>query len=162
DRIGDFMEDGAIGTVADAFAPSKNGLEPGDTLGRYKIVRMLGEGGMGTVYLADDPDLHRQVAVKVLRDDLWWYAQARQRLLREARAAAKLDHPNICSIYEVSDKDGRSFIVMQYVEGRTLSDVMANGGVSGNGCLKIALQIADALAEAHSHHLIHRDIKPAN
>src|SRR5262245_46463714 len=92
DRIGDFMEDGAIGSVADTFA-SKQGLEPGDRLGRYKIVRTLGEGGMGTVYLADDPDLHRQVAIKVLRDDLWWYKQARQRLLREARAAAKLDHP---------------------------------------------------------------------
>jgi len=162
DRIGDFMEDGAIGSVADTFASSKNGFEPGDNLGKYKIVRLLGEGGMGTVYLADDPGLHRQVAVKVLRDDLWWYKQARQRLLREARAAATLDHPNICSIYEVDDSDARSFIVMQYVEGRTLGDIMANGGVSGNRCVNIALQIAAALNEAHSHNLIHRDIKPAN
>ena len=162
DRVGDFMEDGAIGSVADTFASSKNGFEPGDSLGKYKVVRLLGEGGMGTVYLADDPGLHRQVAVKVLRDDLWWYKQGRQRLLREARAAAKLDHPNICSIYEVDDSDQRSFIVMQYVEGRTLGDIMANGGLSGNRCLNVALQIAAALDEAHSHHLIHRDIKPAN
>ena len=161
ERVGDFMEDGPMGSVADMFAPEDE-VQPGERLGRYEVVRVLGEGGMGKVYLAEDPDLHRQVAIKVLRNDLWWYKQARQRLSREARAAARLDHPNICSIYEIEDSDERSFIVMQCVEGQTLGEVMAKGGLGGRESLRIALQIAGALEEAHSHHIIHRDIKPAN
>jgi serine/threonine protein kinase len=160
ERVGDFMEDGPMGSVADMFT-SDDELQPGERLGRYEVVRVLGEGGMGKVYLADDLDLHRQVAIKVLRNDLWWYKQARQRLSREARAAAGLDHPNICSIYEIEDSDERSFIVMQYIEGETLAEAMARG-LGMRESLRIALQIADALEEAHSHHIIHRDIKPAN
>lgn len=162
ERVGNFMEDGAIGSVADAFSSSENELFPGDRLGRYCIIDALGEGGMGKVYLAEDLDLHRRVALKVLRDDLWWYKQARQRLLREARAAARLDHPNICSIYEIGDTDDHSFIAMQYIEGKTLGDVMAHRGLNQGETLALALQIAGALEEAHSHHIIHRDIKPAN
>src|SRR5687767_15567560 len=89
-------------------------------IGRYTILRQLGAGGMGEVYLAQDTSLNRKVAIKVLPEESVPDEQARKRLMREARAAATLDHPNICSIYEVGDGDGRSFIVMQYVDGETL------------------------------------------
>lgn len=162
ERIGSFMEDGAIPGVADTFTSPEDELRPGEHLGRYSIVKLLGEGGMGKVYLADDPDLHRPVAIKVLKEHLNWYEQARHRLIREARSAARLDHANICSIYEIADSDERSFIVMQYIEGETLGDIMSHGGLSARESIRIAIQIVDALGEAHSHNIIHRDIKPAN
>ena len=131
-------------------------------ISHYRIIRKLGQGGMGEVYLADDSVLGRKVAIKVLPEDSVSDDQARRRLLREARAAATLDHPNICSIHEVGDEDGSAFIVMQYVEGQTLSERLREKPMSLKESLDIASQIASALEEAHSRGVVHRDIKPQN
>jgi tetratricopeptide (TPR) repeat protein/tRNA A-37 threonylcarbamoyl transferase component Bud32 len=131
-------------------------------ISHYRIVRKLGKGGMGEVYLADDSVLGRKVAVKVLPEDSLGDDQAKKRLLREARAAATLDHPNICAIHEVGDEDGTSFIVMQYVEGQTLAERLRERPMSLKESLDVASQIASALEEAHSRGIIHRDIKPQN
>src|SRR5438552_18832332 len=131
-------------------------------ISHYRILSKIGAGGMGEVYLAQDTKLDRKVAIKFLPERLVADEQARKRLVREARAAAKLDHPNICSIYEVSEDDGRSFIVMQHVEGETLDSRMKRKSLDLSESLSIVSQVADALAEAHAHGLVHRDIKPAN
>ncbi|MEK6325768.1 MAG: protein kinase [Acidobacteriota bacterium] len=132
------------------------------SISHYRILKKLGAGGMGEVYLAEDTKLDRKVAIKFLPPESTADQQAKRQLVREARAAAKLDHPNICSIYEVAEEDDRSFIVMQYVEGETLASRMRNKPLELGECLGIAAQLSDALAEAHSHGIIHRDIKPAN
>jgi tetratricopeptide (TPR) repeat protein len=137
-------------------------ITPGTKLGRYEIRVKIGEGGMGEVYLAEDTKLHRKVAIKFLPTDSAAHDQANKRLLREAQAAAKLDHPNICAVHEVSEEDGRSFIVMPYVEGETLDVRMKSNPLDISESLSIATQVADALAEAHAHGIIHRDIKPSN
>src|SRR5438034_10586208 len=131
-------------------------------IAHYRIIDKLGAGGMGEVYLAEDTKLDRKVAIKFLPESLLADEQARKRLVREAQAAARLDHPNICSIHEVGEEEGRSFIVMQYVEGETLDFRMTRKPIELSESLTIAAQIADALAEAHSHGIIHRDIKPSN
>lgn len=117
---------------------------------------------MGEVYLAEDTKLSRNVAIKFLTEGLAADEHARRRLVREAHAAAKLDHPNICTIHEVGEEAGRSFIVMQYVEGQRLADRIRNKPLELGECLEVAAQVADALAEAHSHGIIHRDVKPQN
>src|SRR5205085_238660 len=137
-------------------------LKPGEMLGHYEIRSTLGEGGMGKVYLAKDKKLKRKVALKVLPAANRVDEEARSRLLREAQAAAALEHPNICAIYEVDEESDRSYIAMQYVEGETLEARMAKERLSVEDSLNIALQIADALTEAHAHGIIHRDIKPSN
>src|SRR5437667_8793178 len=131
-------------------------------IAHYRIIDKLGAGGMGEVYLAEDTKLNRKVAIKFLPESLVADEQARKRLLREARAAARLDHPNICAIHEVSEEDGRSFIVMQYIEGETLDLIMKRKPLDLSESLSFATQVADALAEAHAHDIIHRDIKPSN
>ena len=131
-------------------------------LGRYEIRSKIGEGGMGQVYLAEDATLKRRVAIKLLPPASIGDEQANKRLLREARAAATLDHPNICSIHEVGDEGNQTFIVMQYVEGETLDAIIKRKTLDLSDVLNIAAQVADALAEAHAHGIIHRDIKPAN
>ena len=117
---------------------------------------------MGEVYLAHDPKLNRNVAIKFLSLGSTTSEQANKRLLREARAAATLDHPNICAVHEVSEEDGRTFIVMQYVKGETLDVLMRQKPLNLSASLSIAVQVADAIAEAHTHGIIHRDIKPSN
>ena len=117
---------------------------------------------MGEVYLAEDTQLGRRVAIKLLPPETLSDEQARRRLVREAQAAAKLDHPNICAIYEVGEEDGRSFIAMQYVEGETLDARMKRKPLDLAESLAISAQVADALAEAHAHGIMHRDIKPSN
>jgi eukaryotic-like serine/threonine-protein kinase len=117
---------------------------------------------MGEVYLAEDTKLHRRVAIKFLPTDSVANEQANKRLLREAQAAAKLDHPNICAVHEVAEEDGRSFIVMPYVEGENLEVRMKRKPLDLSESLAIAIQVVDALAEAHLHGIIHRDIKPSN
>jgi eukaryotic-like serine/threonine-protein kinase len=135
-------------------------FKAGDQINHYKIVRLLGRGGMGEVYLASDERLDRFVAVKTL------YAAAgelaEKRLLREARSVAKLNHPNICSIYEVGETADFPFIVMQYVEGQTLDEYIANRKPSASESIAIILQVSAGLEEAHAHGIIHRDIKPSN
>ncbi|HSB08077.1 MAG TPA: protein kinase [Blastocatellia bacterium] len=132
------------------------------TISHYRIVQKLGAGGMGEVYLAEDTKLDRKVAIKLLPPESTADDQAKKRLVREARAAAKLDHPNICAIHEVGEEDGRSFIVMQYIEGETLAGRINRKPLELCESLNIAVQVADALAEAHSRGIIHRDIKPQN
>ena len=131
-------------------------------IAHYKIASLLGAGGMGQVYLAEDLKLGRRVALKLLLPETSSNENARKRLIREARAAATLDHPNICSVYEVGDDNGCSFIAMQYLEGETLDRLLKNGPLETKEALPIAAQIAEALAEAHSHGIVHRDIKPGN
>ena len=133
-----------------------------ERVSHYRILNMLGSGGMGEVYLAEDTNLGRNVAIKFLSEELESDAHARIRFVREAHAAAQLDHPNICAIHEVCEEAGRSFIVLQYVEGGTLAGRMRNKPLGLIECLEIAAQVADALAEAHSHGIIHRDINPKN
>src|SRR5947209_16040990 len=134
-------------------------LAAGTKLGRYEIRSKIGEGGMGEVYLAEDTQLGRRVAIKLLPPETLSDEQARKRLVREAQAAAKLDHPNICAIHEVGEEDGRNFIVMQYVEGETLDTRAKQKPLDLSESLAIASQVADALAEAHARGIIHRDIK---
>src|SRR6266849_8893792 len=125
-------------------------LTPGEKLGRYEIRSKIGAGGMGEVYLAQDTTLDRRVAIKFLPESLVADEQARKRLVREAQAAAKLDHANICSIHEVGEEDGRGFVVMQYVEGETLDLRVKRKPLALSESLAIATQVADALAEAHA------------
>jgi len=129
-------------------------------IGHYHIRSLLGAGGMGNVYLADDLKLQRKVAIKFLPPESG--KGAKTRLLHEARAAARLDHPNICAIHEVGEAEGHSFIVMQYVEGETLATRMARKPLDVRTAVTVATQVAEALAEAHGHGLVHRDVKPQN
>jgi serine/threonine protein kinase len=134
----------------------------GQTISHYRIVEKLGRGGMGEVYLAEDKQLGRKVAIKFLPAEVATDERARQRLLREAKTAATLDHPNICAIYEVGQEGGYSFIVLQYIEGETLAARLKRQLPDLREVLAIAAQVADALAEAHARGIIHRDIKPEN
>ena len=137
-------------------------LTPGARLGPYEVVSPIGAGGMGEVYLAEDTRLHRRVALKVLPPASADDPRARDRLLQEARAAAKLDHANICTVFDVGDADGLTYIAMQYLEGETLDRRLRRGRLDGSSAVAIARQVADALAEAHAHGIVHRDIKPQN
>src|SRR5580704_1069817 len=134
----------------------------GETISHYRILQKLGRGGMGEVYLAEDERLGRKVAIKFLPAEVATNELARQRLLREARTAATLDHPNICAIYEVGQEGGYNFIVLQYIEGETLAARIKRQSPELSEALAIAAQVADALNEAHARGIIHRDIKPEN
>jgi len=138
----------------------KPSLAANTTLSHYRLLSQLGAGGMSEVYLAEDTSLNRQVAIKFLKEESVGDEQARKRLLREAKAAARLDHENICTVYEVGEEGG--FIVMQYVEGETLAERMKRQPLEIKEALEIALQMAEGLSEAHAQGIIHRDIKPSN
>lgn len=138
-------------------------LEPGRTIGSYTIVREIGHGGMGRVYLATDHKLDRRVAIKMLRRELAQDPSQRARLHREARAAAALTHPGICTIYAIEEVDGELFIASEFVEGRTLRVEIASGGrPAPSEVLETAREIAAALASAHAAGVTHRDLKPEN
>jgi serine/threonine protein kinase len=134
----------------------------GMDLGHYHILEKIGKGGMGEVYLADDTLLQRKVALKLLPPEMQENASARQRFMREAKSAAALDHPYICHINEVAEAEGKSFIVMEYVEGKTLEKQIEQGPLLLKEALQIAIEIAEALETAHGKGIIHRDLKPAN
>ena len=162
DSAESFLETPAVIKIAGDVLAKDSQFSSGQILGHYEIVEQIGVGGMGEVYLATDTKLNRRVALKVLRENLLSDEQANRRLLREARAAALLEHPNICAIYEVSESADCSFIVMQFAIGETLADILKAERLSVKKSLDLAIQIAEALTEAHSHGIIHRDIKPAN
>jgi serine/threonine-protein kinase len=134
----------------------------GSTFGHYRILDKIGQGGMGEVFLAEDTSLHRRVALKFLTSELELDAAAHKRLLREARSAAALDHPYICHINEVGEWDGRSFFAMEYVEGHSLKERLAERSLEEADVLRIASEVAEALEAAHAKGIIHRDIKPGN
>ncbi len=134
----------------------------GTTISHYKILEKIGAGGMGEVFLAQDTSLDRKVALKFLSDFLREDPTARKRFLREAKSAAALDHPFICHIHEVGEEDGKDFIAMEYVRGHTLKDKLAKGPLPLNDAIEKAVEIAEALEEAHKQGIVHRDLKPSN
>ena len=134
----------------------------GRTISHYRIVEKLGEGGMGVVYKAEDTKLERIVALKFLAAHLLNDQEAKQRFLREAKSTAALHHPNICTVFEVAEEDGRTFLAMAYLEGESLEERIAKGPLPLTEALEIGRQIAEGLEAAHEKGVVHRDIKPAN
>src|SRR5688572_19818059 len=134
----------------------------GQTLSHYQIQEKLGEGGMGVVYKARDTRLDRFVAIKVLPPDKVANENRRQRFVQEAKAASSLSHPNIITVHDIAQENGADFMVLEYVAGKTLDQIIPRKGMRLSEALKISVQIANALAAAHAAGIVHRDLKPGN
>src|SRR5438067_12243774 len=137
-------------------------LVAGARLGPYEILSALGAGGMGEVYRARDTRLDRTVAIKVVPEQISQKPDRRQRLEREARAISRLSHPNICTLHDIGQHDGMDFLVMEFVEGKTLRQLLLSGTLPMRKAIPLAAQIADGLAKAHEAGIVHRDLKPEN
>ncbi|HEX8748468.1 MAG TPA: protein kinase, partial [Pyrinomonadaceae bacterium] len=157
-----FMDKPVLSLGWRVLSEETTGTLVGKTLGQYRIVRLLGQGGGGEVYLAEDVELNRSVALKFFTSQLMGDEWVRRQSIREARAVAGLEHPNICAVHGIEVIDGYHFIVMQYVEGETLASLVSNRTLELKQILDLAEQIICALEAAHAHGIIHRDIKPQN
>src|ERR1051325_1328537 len=137
-------------------------MEPGTRLGPYEVLSRLGAGGMGEVYRARDTRLDRHVALKVLPEKIAEREDLRQRFEREARAISALNHPNICTLYDVGSEGSVSYLVMELLDGETLADVIGRGALPVERAVRIAIEVATALDRAHRQGIVHRDLKPGN
>ncbi len=137
-------------------------LQSGTRLGPYEIQSALGAGGMGEVYKARDTRLDRTVAIKVLPEHVASNPELKQRFEREAKTISSLNHPHICTLYDVGSQDGVDFLVMEHLEGETLAQRLSKGALPLDQALTIAIEIADALDKAHRQGIVHRDLKPGN
>src|SRR2546426_11082351 len=137
-------------------------ISSGSRLGPYEVLTPLGAGGMGEVYKARDTRLERTVAIKVLPRHLSESSEVRQRFEREAKTISSLSHPHICALYDVGNQDGLEYLVMEYLEGETLSDRLLKGPLPTEQTLRFGIEIADALDKAHRQGIVHRDLKPGN
>ncbi|HKZ80547.1 MAG TPA: serine/threonine-protein kinase, partial [Pyrinomonadaceae bacterium] len=162
DKSDDFMETPAVAQVADIIESDTKRLERGTRFGHYEIIRQIGIGGMGEVYLAKDQKLDRRVAIKILNEKFGRDESNLKRFVHEAKAASALNHPNILVIHEIGESEDAHYIVSEFIEGRTLREVLTQSQMSLEKVLDLAIHIASALAAAHEAHLVHRDIKPEN
>ena len=162
DKREDFIDEPALQLGFHVLATSNQQSMIGKTIGPYRVFAHLGKGGMGEVYLGEDQRLGRKVALKFLSQEFIGDNWAKRQLQKEAVAVAKLDHPNICAVYGIEEFEEHTFIVMQYVEGQTLAELIKQQQLQPSEILSYATQIISAVEEAHSHGIIHRDIKPRN
>ncbi len=157
-----FLERPVVVPLEDQRTQDDCGLREGDELGVYRIIRRLGSGGMAVVYLATDPRLPRQVAIKVLPQDVSQETESLHRFNQEARAASALNHPNIITIYDVGFSKNRHYIVTEFIDGETLRERLARAPMTVEEALRITIEVATALKVAHAAEIVHRDIKPEN